>query len=432
MPRIRHFTRSFARAARVAKVGLAIILACLLLASVPARGYSVLSHEAIIDSVWDEYLRPLLLKRFPGTTEQQLKEAHAYAYGGCTVQDMGYYPFGSKFFSDLVHYVRSGDFVERLLADAQDANEYAFALGALAHYASDTSGHPTINRAVALAYPKLRARFGDVVTYYDNPAAHLKTEFGFDVLQVANGHYTGQSFHDFIGFEVSKPLLERAFFEIYGLKLSDVFTSLDLAIGTYRRALSSVIPEMTKVAWETKKDEIIRTTPGLTEAKFRYNLSRAEYEKEWGRDYRKPGPFAKVLAFLFKLIPKVGPLKGIAFVPPSPQTEQMFKSSFNTTIERYRGLLQELRAGPISLADEDLDTGRPTRPAEYPLTDETYARLLHKLSEKKFAGLSAAMRKDILSFYRDLSQPLATKKNRCEWRATLRDLNSLKAAQPAT
>ncbi len=140
---------------------------------------------------------------------------------------MGYYPFGNKFFSDLVHYVRSGDFVEALIEDSSDLNEYAFALGALSHYSSDNSGHPTINRVVALEFPKLRKKYGDNVTYADDPKAHIRTEFGFDMAQVAKNRYTSDRYHDMIGFEVSKPLLERAFFETYGVKLEDVFGSVD-------------------------------------------------------------------------------------------------------------------------------------------------------------------------------------------------------------
>src|ERR1035441_4856670 len=111
---------------------------------------------------------------------------------------MGYYPFGSKYFSDLVHYVRSGDFVEALVRGAQDLDELAFALGALAHYAADNNGHPiAVNRAVAMEYPKLRAQYGDEVTYADDPPAHLKTEFGFDVAQVAQGNYAAAGYHAF-------------------------------------------------------------------------------------------------------------------------------------------------------------------------------------------------------------------------------------------
>jgi hypothetical protein len=198
----------------------------------------VLTHEAIIDSCWPHNLRPLLLQRFPNATEDQLREAHAYAYGGAIIQDIGYYPFGSKFFSDLVHYARSGDFVLALLSDAretQDIDDYAFALGALAHYAADNIGHPVaVNRTVPMVYPQVRAKFGPEITYEHNPAAHLKTEFGFHVIEVARGQYANQAYHDFIGFRVANPLLKRAFEQTYCVPLQSLFSDLDLALGTYR------------------------------------------------------------------------------------------------------------------------------------------------------------------------------------------------------
>jgi Zinc dependent phospholipase C len=153
------------------------------------RAYSGLSHEAIIDSAWDTSIKPVLLKRFPNATSDELRQAHGYAYGGAIIQDLGYYPHGSIFFSDLAHYVRSGEFVLALIRDARESNElndYAFALGALAHYAADNSGHPiATNRAVPILYPKLKKKYGDTVTYEDDPLAHVKTEFGFDVLEIA-------------------------------------------------------------------------------------------------------------------------------------------------------------------------------------------------------------------------------------------------------
>src|SRR5579863_10201350 len=189
-----------------------------LLCSGPSSAYSVLTHEEIVDLAWADEIRPLLLKRYPGLSEDQIKEAHAYAYGGAVIQDLGYYPFGSKEFSNLVHYVRSGDFVCELLIESQDANEYAFALGALAHYASDIAGHPAVNQAVAIEYPKLRAKFGKSVKYAQNKTAHLKTEFGFDMVQVAKNRYASQQYHDFIGFQVSKSLIERVFPVVYGME----------------------------------------------------------------------------------------------------------------------------------------------------------------------------------------------------------------------
>ena len=252
-------------------------------------GYSVLTHEEIIDLLWNQQIRPLLLARFPNSTPEDLKTAHAYAYGGSVVQDIGYYPFGSHAFSDLTHYVRTGDFVQAMLNDAQDLNEYAFALGALSHYVSDINGHPYINLSVGMEYPELAREYGPAVPYDVDHKAHLHTEFGFDVLQVAKGRYAPENYHDFIGFEVSAPLLERAFYDTYGLKLTDVMPKEQLAIGTYRRSVSQIIPEMTKVALLVKGKELKREIPNFNREHFLYHLSKADYQKSWGSGYQETG-----------------------------------------------------------------------------------------------------------------------------------------------
>ncbi len=395
---------------------------CLLAVSIaaPLSAYSVLTHEAIIDTVWDQDIRPLLLRRFPRTTPDELVQAHAYAYGGCIIQDMGYYPFGSKFFSDLVHYVRSGDFIVALLAEAHDLNEYAFALGALAHYAADDIGHPLgVNPSVAIGYPKLKRKFGPKVTYEDDPAAHLKTEFGFDVLEVARGNYAPKAYHDFVGFEVSKPVLERAFLGTYSLELKDVFSSVDLALGTYRHTVSSIIPEATRVAWDMKKDDLVRTQPSLTREKFTYNLSRASYEKEWGRDYRRPGIGARILSFLLRLIPKVGPFRAVSFKPPTPQTAQLFMESFNRTLDLYRKLLREESAGHLQLVNRNFDTGLPTRPGTYHLADGTYGELAQRLAERDPTTLDPKVRQMILAFFADPDAVATGCRHRKDWVKTL-------------
>ena len=255
---------------------LALRIVTLLLVVVMGSGasfaYSVLTHEEIVDLLWTDEIRPLLLKRYPGLSEDQIREAHAYAYGGAVIQDLGYYPFGSREFSNLVHYVRSGDFVRELLLESQDANEYAFALGALSHYASDIAGHPAVNHSVAMQYPKLRAKFGQSVRYAQDKTAHLKIEFGFDTVQVAKNRYASQQYHDFIGFQVSKPLLERAFPVVYGVELKDVLTHEDLAVGSYRFAVSQLIPQMTRVALQTHKKDLMRETPNFAKQKFLYRL----------------------------------------------------------------------------------------------------------------------------------------------------------------
>jgi Zinc dependent phospholipase C len=409
-----------------------VMLASLLVVcglSQACNGYSVLTHEEIVDLLWTDTIKPLLLQKYPGATEDDLHKAHAYAYGGCLIQDMGYYPFGNKMFSDLVHYVRSGDFVDALLGEATDINEYAFALGALAHYAADIAGHPAVNAAVAAEFPKLRAKYGPVVTYAQDNKAHIRTEFGFDVVQVAKQRYTSDAYHDFIGFQVSKPVLERAFIKTYGIKLEDVFKNLDFSIGTFRWSVSRALPQMTRVALLTKKDELVKENPSFARKKFLYNLKRSEYEKEWGKDYQKPGAGAKILAFFFKLIPKFGPFKTIDFKMPNPNTETLYLKSVNTTVEQYRSYLKDLQTGKLTLENKDFDTGKVTQAGEYKLTDEAYAKLLDKLANEKFTGIRTDLRTNILAFYADPSAPNFTKKKRDKWDKTLRELDQLKSAE---
>jgi len=388
-------------------------------------GYSVLTHEAIIDAAWKDDIAPLLLNRFPHASPQDLIQAHAYAYGGAIIQDLGYYPFGSQFFSDLTHYVRSGDFVLALIEESTDLNEYAFALGALSHYAADTSGHQlATNRAVAIMYPGLAKKYGSVVTYQEKPSAHMKVEYGFDVDQVAEGNYAPKAYHDFVGFEVSKPVLERAFAKTYSLDMSSVFFNVDLSIGSYRHAVSTVIPRMTKVAWHLKKDEIQNSHPSATKKEFIYNISNSGYRKEWGNVYGKPGFVARLKAFFLRLVPKVGPFSGLAFHPPTPAVEQLYMSSFNNTLDHYRALLLAEQEGRLQLPNDNLDTGAVSEPATYRLADDTYARLLDKTNGKP---VSESLRRDLLSYYSDLEKPFATKRDLNAWNELLKELDILKS-----
>jgi hypothetical protein len=411
-------------------VRILMLLLLLLIAGSGASGYSVLTHEEIVDLVWTSELSPLLLQRFPTLTEDQLKEAHGYAYGGAVIQDLGYYPFGSVEFSNLVHYVRSGDFVRELLLQSQDANEYAFALGALSHYAADISGHPAVNHAVSIQYPKLRAKYGNSVRYAEDHTAHLKTEFGFDMVQVAKNRYASQQYHDFIGFQVSKALLERTFPIVYGVELKDVLTHEDLAVGSYRFAVSRMIPEMTKVALRTHKKDLMHETPNFAKRKFLYRLSRSDYEKEWGKDYKKDGFKTRLFSLLMRYMPKIGPFKALAFNNPTPQTEDLYFKSINTTVDQFRVFLGQVRTDSLKLANSDFDTGKETKAAEYSLTDEAYARLLEHLAKRKFDLTSPDLRENILAFYSDLSVPLETKKDSTRWQSVLTDLDQLKLMAP--
>jgi Zinc dependent phospholipase C len=418
----------FPRAARVVSL--------LLLSASVFYGYSVLTHEAVVDTLWDASIQKMLLERFPMSTPEEMEEAHAYVYGGCIIQDLGYYPFSSKLFSDLTHYVRSGEFVVALIRESQDLNEYAFALGALAHYAGDNNGHRLgTNVAVPLLYPNLRHEFGKTVTYWDNPLSHLRTEFGFDVLQVAQGRYANDQYRKFIGFKVSKPVLERAFQDTYGIEMKDIFTSLDLALGTYRYSTSSVIPGMTKVAWELKKDTFIKEIPGITRKKFLYNLSRSSYEKDFGKMYQRPGIKTRLMSWFLHLVPKSGPFKGLAFRAPTPEVEKMFMASFNATVDSYRALLADVAAKHLELVtNQNIDIGAPTVAGQYLGADLAYDRLLEKLADHKFAGVSADLRSNMLDYYKDRKPPIApaTPKVTAAWDKLMEQRSQLEQLQPQT
>jgi len=389
----------------------AVLVAAMLSAPREAAAYSVLAHEANIDALWDSVIRPLLTKRFPRATIEDVKQARAFAYGGSVIQDLGYYPFGSHFFSNLLHYTRTGDFVEAMISDSHDVNEYAFALGALAHYAADNVGHPeAVNRAVALMFPKLRAKYGDVVTYEQSPASHVIVEFSFDVVQAASGAYASEAFHDFIGFEVSKALLERTFKAIYGLEMKDMFLSEDMAIGSYRHAISDTMPAITRIAWRDKREIIQQLKPGIAEQRFVFNLSRRDYERDFGRDYQRPGPLTMIFNLLYRLLPKIGPLRPLKFKAPTPEAEALFLESFKDTRQRYQTTLRAVGERRLNLANTNFDTGKPSAHGDYGLADETYAELLDRHAERHFADVPPALRQNILAYYAAAPDKISGKK----------------------
>jgi hypothetical protein len=420
------------RSHKLRQITRAITILVLMIALLPgaqtAPAYSVLTHEQVVDLLWRDQIEPLLKKRFPQAAEKDLQQAHAYAYGGSMIQDMGYYPFGNKFFSDLLHYVRSGDFVMNLIDDSSDPNEYAFALGALAHYASDNAGHPTVNHVVAIEFPALKKKYGDVVTYADDPKAHIRTEFGFDMVQVAKNRYTSDRYHDFIGFEVSQGLLDRAFKKTYGLNMHEVIADEDLAIGTFRWSVSQVIPGMTRVALLSRRDEMVKEDPNFDKKKFLFYLSRANYEKQWGRGYRRPGFGTRVLALFLKIIPKVGPFKAVNFKVPTSQSEDLYIASIDRTVEEYRARLNQVAGNHLHLENLDCDTGKETRPGEYALGDKTYAKLVDKLADHGFDQVPPELQANILHYFAHADAPLPDRKSRKTWLRARRKLELLRAA----
>jgi hypothetical protein len=430
------------------RVTLAILTFYFVLPGPPGKAYSVLSHEALIDAAWDPFIVPLLLSRYPGATVDQLLEAHAYAYGGCVIQDLGYYPFGNHYFSDLTHYVRTGDFIEALLADSRNINEYAFALGALSHYVADNTGHPlAVNLSVAEMYPGLRQKFGNAVTYADNPTAHIMTEFSFDVVQITGAGYLPMTYHNFVGFRVPKALLNRAFQDTYGLKLNRLFWSERLSIWSYRLTASEVIPDIGQILWRKKGQHLRRADPQIVTARFRHQLSAQNYRSParrrrryyrltpWAWQWRSRAKeanvqfVARVAVLVVEVLPKVGPLRTLRFKPPTVKVQDQFIEAFDVTVSRFGADLTDLRKGSDpALPEENLDTGRATKVGGYSLADKTYAHLLHGLARQHFRGLTPGLQKDILSYYETPDGSAAATRHPKKWRKIQRELTALRAA----
>lgn len=380
--------------------GLFAAMMYLAVCPVPALAYSVLTHEAIVDASWQKTLVPLLKNKYPGTTDSALLKAHAYAYGGAIAPDMGYFPFGSKLFTDLVHYVRSGDFVHALLVEAKDVNEYAFALGFLCHYMGDKHGHfIATNPGVPIVYPTIKKKYGSPVTYYQDKTSHKRLEFSFDVVQIAKGNYASNAYRDFIGFQVSRPLLERAFIKTYGIDINSIFKSLSVAIASFRWSVKNLFPALTRAAWVMKKDDILKTRPTATSKNFRYKMNRANYYQEYGKEHRKPGVLATSFGWLIRVLPKVGPLKSLKLKAPGAEAEKLFIRSFDSTLAGVAGAVHSLQKGNLALPNIDFDTGKESGRGEYDLADVNYDNLLLKLDNNKFQYLTRELKENLLTFY---------------------------------
>ncbi len=405
------------------------LLACSLPGS--ARAYSVLTHEQLIDLTWKDLLQPLILSRFPQTSSQQLQESHAYAYayGGCAIQDVGYYPGGNEFFSDLTHYVRTGKFIMNLLGDARDANEYAFALGALSHYVGDNVGHhDAVNPATAISFPKLGKKYGPVVTFGEDRHAHIRTEFAFDIDQLSHSRLAPSAYLRFVGLKVPGRLLVQSFEQTYSLRLRDVLGKRSAAVHSYRTAVRSFLPRIAYAETVIHKSQFPPDVQDDVFETYLNRIARADFQTEWNRYRRKPTIRTHLLALLIRILPKIGTLSDLSIKVPTPETQDLFVKSVDRTVELYGKQLKRLAASSPQIPlipDRDLDTGEKTRPGAYVLTDQTYAELLHKVATDPGRLLGPGLKSDIVAYYADPNAPIATKKNARRWAQVQEDLSKL-------
>jgi hypothetical protein len=383
-----------------------VLLISLIFSFSSTQAFSLLSHEAIIDASWEKSIRPLLKFKFPKATDEDLKTAHAYLYGGSIVPDIGYYPFGSVFFTNLLHYVRSGDFVQAAVSEAKDVNEYAFALGLLCHYHADKYGHGLgTNLALPVLFPEERKKHGDTITYEEDKTKHIKVEFGFDVMQTVKGNYATKDQHDFIGFKVSETVLKRAFLNTYGFEISDVFKSLPLAIETFRFTVKQLIPELTKDAWKVRSGMITKINPLATKSSYTKKYDRKKYREEFGRPQVK----SSLLSFIMGIIPKIGPFAGLKFKEPSEEAEKIFDDSFKAILNNYTAMLDQMKHETVKPVNINFDTGKKTMRNEYALADKSYYKLLRKHEKNEFRNVTPALKKNLLGFYLSTESTIVSK-----------------------
>jgi hypothetical protein len=384
----------------------AALVMVVVLSTINGTAYSVLTHEELIDLAWNDSIRPLLLARFPNATENQLREAHAYAYGGSAIQDMGYYPFGKQFFSNLTHYVRTGDFIAWLFRNARTLDEYAFAIGALSHYLGDAIGHSqAINPATAVAFPKLKRKFGRSVTYDQSPHGHIRTEFAFDVDELTNTAFAPPAYLHFIGFEVPREFLEKAFVNTYGFDIHELLGRAHPALRSYRTSVRSFIPAFAEAEVVLHRHRFLPHPDDDAYRTFTKAVSRTNYDRHWKHTYHGPAFKAHLLAVLIFIIPKIGAASDLAIKIPTHDTEDWYLRSVNQTVETFRDMLNRLRADaslPLILANIDLDTGDRVKRGDYPLADQTYAQLLDRLTSKPDRTIPGDLGQNILAYYSTL------------------------------
>lgn len=413
----------------------AIVALGVLLATQLCLAYSFLTHETLIDIAWDSSIKPVLLSRFPNATPAELREARAYAYGGSTIQDAGYYPFGKALFSDLAHYVRTGDFITNLIHDSHNIDELAFSLGALSHYVGDTVGHRyCVNVSVPEEFPGLEDKYGRVVTYEENPHAHVRTEFAFDVDQLGHARFAPSGYLRHVGFKVPVGLLNRAFYDTYGISLHSVIGNEFPAFRSYEWSVRTLLPRVgyAEVLLHRKSFPADGNNAAFDE--YADRLKSTDSVSHWeAYRKRKPSFLTRVFAAMIVILPKIGPLSDLAIRGPTVDTEQNYVESVNRATAEYADLLdnlQQVGQDKFAVPDLDLDTGYATKPATYRLTDQTYAQLLSRVTSRN-ARPPVGLRQNILAFYSDPSAPIATKRHPRQWRKVQQELAILRQL-PAT
>lgn len=457
-------------------LSLFLLCFCTPLFDKPAQAYSLLTHEQLIDLTWQSSIVPLLRSRYPTLTPEQIEHARAYAYGGCVIQDIGYYPFGNEFFSDLTHYVRSGDFVVNLFRNAGNADELAFAIGALSHYIGDSIGHAeATNLAVPLEFPKLGARYGKVVSYAEGEHQHVQTEFAFDINEIAHHRFAPVHYLRHVGLQVPTKQLALAFYQTYGLRedFSDT-RHQRINVDGYRFAVRRFIPRIAYAVTVLHRNHEPADVADPEFQRMERELAIVAQQNHWDQYRKRPGLGTYSLAGLLFVLPKIGPLKLVAVKGPTKDTEIQYVHSVMRSVDALSQALHRFTPPPATrstanmaaaddkaskpppsqplpsksgaeqrtvrgsrdprhpLVNRDLDTGRAVQPAGYRLTDDTYAHLLHSIAQRPTVAVPPDTKREILDYYANLELAFSTKKSPARWAALQNDLATLRGMETTT
>jgi len=398
------------RILRSTRLSLATLLLVLLTIPQSTQAYSVLTHEQIIDLTWSDSIRPLLLRRYPNLTPAQLREARAYAYGGCVIQDLGYYPMGKPLFSDLLHYVRTGDFIRALFRDAKSPDDVAFAIGALSHYMGDTIGHAeAINLAVGTEFPALAVKFGPNVNYAEGPHQHVRAEFAFDINEIAKHRLAPEGYLNHIGFAIPIPLLARAFYDTYGLDIAKVLGHQNPTLKSYRYSVRTLLPRVAYAETLLHGKHMPADTPGPTLDLLNQEIATLAAQDHWDSYPSHAGLGTHLLAGFIFILPKLGPLSDLSLRGPTVQSEQDYVNSLDHTVEALRQMLAHATT-TSGMANQDLDTGDAIRPGTYRLCDETYADLLHQVASAPSTPIPFGIKRDLLAYFADPEKAIYLKR----------------------
>ncbi len=424
---------------------LSVLLFVLLLACArPLAAYSLLTHEQLIDLTWQDSIVPLLLSRYPNLTSADLEHARAYAYGGCVIQDIGYYPFGNGSFSNLTHYVRSGDFVVSLFRNAENADELAFAVGALSHYIGDSIGHSeATNLAVPIEFPALARKYGRVVSYAEGRHQHVRTEFAFDIDQIAHHRLAPLHYLRHVGLRVPVRQLALAYYQTYGINEDFGKTGRRINVRAYRFAVHALIPRVAYALTLLHRSHEPPETPSPDLDTIQQEVAAVASRDNWDHWRRKAGIGTYMLAGILFVIPKVGPLSLAAIKGPTSATEADYLHSVvQSTAVLRRALARftppasnrptaqapasesrtaqqaqssglppgsgsaalttffsQFRDPHHPLPNRDLDTGSVVKLGGYPLTDLTFAALLHRLTHQPSHPIPPGIKSDVQAYF---------------------------------